>query len=233
MRQFPWRHTWYRHYQSHYEDSKFEPKCRHGSFTSLLELQLHLHDRHGVRIPEISRQCGQGKRRRPEIAEPYFRRNCKRRKACSDNEEEQETTCVFLNSTVDSIASNLVEQRSAKLSVRTPSPPAGFDCAPIFDSGCSVYPDIDLVNSDAASGPYYTLSDEPKPGPTDQGSQRIPTPDFISDAEFIDIDDCSVDLGDNLESAALITEIEKIDLTGRVKIGELADMVSELIQDRR
>jgi hypothetical protein len=66
----------------------FERKCRHQSFDSLLELQFHLHDRHGVR--ELWREDSQRSIQQEGGRVLYFVRNPVRRVVCKKDEDEDE-----------------------------------------------------------------------------------------------------------------------------------------------
>ncbi|KAL9082425.1 MAG: hypothetical protein Q9165_008897, partial [Trypethelium subeluteriae] len=205
MQQFTWRQPWLDHYQAHYRDPKFEPKCRHGSWESLQELQYHLHDCHGVEFPDASKQCKRRKREQEE-PEPTPSNSKKRQRRCRD--KGMGAGLQFHNSTADSMALSLA---SAKL----PSLEPDFDKAQISQPK-SDYPDITLDNLTPDVGPYFCTNTVPK--------------SELSETRYPDIDDILVDFTEEPGSNFNTKEVNEqkqpwiIDLTG---------MESDIVDDQR
>jgi hypothetical protein len=170
-------------------------------------------------MPKVSNQIKR-KRRKQKTDESYPARNLKRpknkhKKDHRENHqtEEQKERCIFHNSTVDSIASNLTASRllSSGLSHKS-------------QSTCSNYTGMDPVE-DVAAEPYYPAYHEPKVESIDGEipSQLTPTTGSLLNAEteYIDIDDFLSDSAIDLESASSCERIkedpEMIDMTGEGK----------------
>ncbi|KAF2471733.1 uncharacterized protein BDR25DRAFT_22523 [Lindgomyces ingoldianus] len=219
MRQFTWRHSWQDHYERHYNDAGFIPKCRHRSFDSILELKFHLHDWHGVHIPKPKRQRNGLKRQKCEESEPLTEAN-KRQKIVKECKVEG----GFLNSTVDSIALGLADQHSWSEPWRTSYPSAQkLNSLREAPDTCPDNLDAHAAGSDAVSTPCHSSHDVSKAENAELESLcqvnaiRKCIPSFKND--FIDIDDVfNTSPFDHTLPSILDDikeeELETIDLTG-------------------
>ena len=199
MQQFTWRHRWLDHYQAHYQDTNFEPKCRHRSWESLQELQFHLHDRHGVELPDTSRQCKRRKRDQEKPEQPK-QTSPKRRKRRRDQDRSADVS--FHNNTIDSVALSL---RSAELSLVD----TDFNKAQLLHPK-SDYPDADTAKSSLDPGPYFHINATPE-------SEQ-------SDTKYTYINDILVDSASEPELNSNAKKIDEQEQTGIIDLTGIGEM---------